>query len=95
MDNNLIQKIRQFFESKPVLRAYLFGSEARNESAESSDIDILVELDYSAPIGLEFLKMKIDLEDLLQKKVDLLSIPGVSKYIKPFIDQDKILIYEK
>jgi predicted nucleotidyltransferase len=35
------------------------------------------------------------LEDLLKRKVDLLTSNSVSKYIKPFIDSEKILIYEK
>ncbi|OGV01873.1 MAG: nucleotidyltransferase [Ignavibacteria bacterium RIFOXYB2_FULL_36_7] len=95
MSKDLKEQIKKFFKSKPVLRAYLFGSEARNESEGNSDIDILVELDYSKPIGLEFVKMKLELEELLNKKVDLLSSGGISKYIQPFIEQDKILIYEK
>ena len=39
--------------------------------------------------------MKFELEELINKKEDLLSRGGISKYIKPFIDKDKILIYEK
>ena len=95
MDNKLKRKINNFFKTKPVLRAYLFGSESRNESNNGSDVDILVELDYSKPIGLEFVKMKFELEELIHKKVDLLSSRGMSKYIQPYIDKDKILIYEK
>ena len=95
MNRNIEKQIKIFFRSKPVLRAYLFGSEARNESEINSDIDILVELDYSKPIGLEFVKMQLELEELLNKKVDLLSSRGISKYIQPYINQDKILIYEK
>jgi predicted nucleotidyltransferase len=95
MNRDIKYQINHFFSSKPVLRAYLFGSEARNESEENSDIDIMVELDYSKPIGLEFVKMQLELEDLLNKKVDLVSSRGISKYIQPYINQDKILIYEK
>jgi uncharacterized protein len=95
MDNKIKRKINNFFKTKPVLRAYLFGSESRNESDKGSDVDILVELDCSRPIGLEFVKMKFELEELIHKKVDLLSSGGISKYIQPFIDKDKILIYEK
>ena len=95
MNNTIKRQIEDYFRNRPVLRAYLFGSEAREESEENSDIDILVELDYSRPIGLEFVKMQLDLEKLLNKKVDLLSSKGISRYIQPFIDQDKILIYEK
>ena len=37
--------------------------------------------------------MKFDLEELLRHKVDLVS-DGLSKYVKPYVDKDKILIYE-
>ena len=59
-----------------------------------SDVDILVDLDYSKPVGLEFVQMQLDLQSLLQKSIDLVSSRGVSKYIKPFIDTDKKLLYE-
>lgn len=95
METKIKNQLKSFFRNKPVLRAYLFGSEARDESQENSDIDILVELDYTKPIGLEFVRMKLELEELLNKKVDLISSKGISKYIQPFINQDKILIYEK
>lgn len=95
MSNEYIDKIANCLKNKPVKRAFLFGSAARNEENEKSDIDILVELDYSYPIGLNFLQMKHELEYLLNRKVDLLTFNSVSRYIKPFIDSEKILIYEK
>ena len=95
MNKKLKKQISDFFKTKPVLRAYLFGSESRKESNKNSDVDILVELDYSKPIGMEFVRMKLELEEITHKKVDLLSSGGVSKYIQPFIEHDKILIYEK
>ena len=39
--------------------------------------------------------MKLDLEKLLNTKVDLVSINGISKYIRPIVDQEKELIYAK
>jgi len=87
--------LQQFFAGKPVKKAYLFGSSARNEAGKDSDIDLLVELDYSKHIGLGFVQMLLDLEDILHRKVDLVSTDGLSKYIKPFVDKDKILIYER
>lgn len=87
--------LRQFFAEKPVKKAYLFGSYARNEANSDSDIDLLVELDYSKPIGLSFIQMIIDLEALLQTKVDLVTEDGLSKYVKPYVDKDKRLIYER
>ncbi|MBU0560106.1 MAG: nucleotidyltransferase domain-containing protein [Bacteroidetes bacterium] len=95
MSNEYSEKIANCLRNKPVKRAFLFGSAARDEEDELSDVDILVELDYSQPIGLGFIRMKLELEDLLKRKVDLLTSNSVSKYIKPFIDSEKILIYEK
>ena len=78
-----------------MVRAYLFGSYVREEASVNSDIDILVDLDYSVPIGLEFVNMALDLEDMLEKKVDLVSSRGISKYIVPYIETEKKLIYER
>jgi predicted nucleotidyltransferase len=87
--------IQQFFAGEPVKRAYLFGSRARNEAGADSDMDILVELDHSNPIGMKFFSYHTALEQLLHIKVDLISAEGLSKYIVPSIDKDKILIYER
>ncbi len=89
------QILQQFFSNKPVKKAYLFGSYARNEANKNSDIDILVELDYSHPIGMKFFSFQTELEELLNMKVDLVTSDGLSKYIKPLIDNDKIIIYER
>ncbi len=87
--------LQQFFAGQPVKKAYLFGSYARNEADSKSDIDILVELDFSKHIGLGFIQMQLDLEELLHKKVDLVTTDGLSSHIAPFIHMDKLLIYAK
>jgi uncharacterized protein len=95
LDVDKIEKIKYYFKTRPVLKAYLFGSYANNEADAKSDIDILVDLDYSQNIGLQFIQMKIDLEKLLNSKVDLVSSNGLSRYIKPVVDSEKQIIYEK
>ena len=85
--------IQDYFKAQPVLKAYLFGSFVRGEASKNSDVDILVELDYSKDIGLDFIQMQIDLQNLLSKKVDLVSARGLSKYVQPVIDAEKQLIY--
>ena len=94
MSEQMLQTIRDYFATQPVQRAWLFGSYARGEEREDSDVDILVELDYARPVGLEFVQMQLDLQSLLKKPIDLVSSRGVSKYIKPYIDADKVLLYE-
>ena len=86
--------IQNYLKSQPVNRAYLFGSYARGEQDEKSDIDLLVELDSKTDL-FSFVRMRNELETLLQKPVDLISSRGLSKFIKPFIEKEKILIYEK
>ena len=90
-----IELIQDYFKAQPVLKAYLFGSYVRGEATAESDIDILVDLDYSQNIGLEFIQMQIDLQNLLAEKVDLVSARGLSKYIQPIIDTEKRLIYDR
>jgi predicted nucleotidyltransferase len=93
LDSSQIESIKSYFRTRPVLKAYLFGSYVRGDADAKSDIDILVDLDYSQSIGLQFIQMKLDLEKLLNSKVDLVSSNGLSKYIKPVIDSEKQLIY--
>ena len=95
LSNKDIETIKDYFQDKPVLKAFLFGSYSCETAVANSDIDILVELDYSKHIGLAFVNMKFDLEEKLHKKIDLVSSNSVSKYILPFINNDKQLIYEK
>ena len=92
----MFPQLISYFQSQPVLRAYLFGSVARGEQTQDSDIDILVELDYELGADFyQFLDMQEHLSALLNTHVDLVSANGLSPYIKPFIDQEKQLIYEK
>ena len=95
LSDKQIQSIKDFFSGQPVLKAYLFGSYSRGDETDESDVDLLVELDYTQPIGLEFIQMQIDLQQLLSKKVDLVSARGLSKYIQPVIDKEKLLIYAR
>lgn len=95
LSKNQIALISDFFSKQPVLKAYLFGSYGRGVGNKNSDIDLLVELDYTQPIGLEFIQMQIDLQELLSKKVDLVSARGLSKYVKPILDKEKKLIYAR
>jgi len=90
-----ISLLKDYFKDKPVLKAYLFGSFARGDANAESDYDILVELDYSQRIGLEYIQMQLDLTSILERNVDLVSEKALSPHIRPFIEKEKYLIYER
>lgn len=90
-----LAKIRSYFQEQPVLKAYLFGSFARGEADEESDIDLLIDLDYSQHIGLNFFGMHQDLEEILNRKVDVVPSDGVRSYVKTTIEKEKQLIYAR
>jgi len=68
-----------------VKKASLFGSYARGDYDDQSDVDLLI--DPPQGMGIQFITLKHELEDQLQKKVDLLSFKGIDKYLKPYILQ--------
>jgi predicted nucleotidyltransferase len=68
-------------EKYPIRTLAIFGSYSRNEQKENSDLDILVE--FSSKIGIKFVDLAEDLENILGQKVDLVSKNGIKeKYYK-------------
>lgn len=91
----LIPQIQEYLATQPVERAYLFGSCSRGEETKDSDVDLLVKLDYSKPIGMRYFQMMTDLESKLGRTVDLVSEDGLLSFARPYVDHDKIMIYER
>ncbi len=94
-NQNLIHQLQDYFSNQPVLKAYLFGSFARNEQDENSDIDLYVVFDPNVPIGMEFIQIYLDLKELTGREIDLVTEKSLSKYVKPQVEKEKILIYER
>ena len=92
----VIRTIQDFFKQEPVKRAWLFGSFSRMEERPDSDIDILVDLDSSVPMGLlQFASMMNHLERLLGRKVDLVANGSVKPFAQERINKEKVLVYER
>ena len=75
-----IRKILQLHKSRLIStyglkNSAIFGSYSRNQQNDASDLDILVE--FSRPVGIEFIDLAEELEGLLNIKVDLVSRNGV------------------
>ena len=95
LSQSKIDQIKEYFRDKPVKKAYLFGSFAKGTATSHSDLDILVELDLNHSMGLEFIQMKLDLEVLLKKEVDLVTTKGISHRVLPLVERTKQLIYAR
>jgi len=87
-----IKKIMPFICHKyPIKKIGIFGSVARNEEKEDSDLDILVE--FNNPIGFfDFIRLEKELSELLNKKVDLVSKKALKPSIKDEIIKETIYV---
>jgi predicted nucleotidyltransferase len=88
----------------PVLRPYkvrriaVFGSVIRGEDAPGSDLDILVTLPPPGErpvIGLKWFDLVEELSAALERPVDLVTEDGLSPYIRPYVEEEMVILYEE
>ncbi|MBQ7501498.1 nucleotidyltransferase domain-containing protein [bacterium] len=91
--NELKQVITPLAQQYGAERIFLFGSYARGEATEHSDIDLRI--DKGAIRGLQFASLIAELEDVLGKKVDLISTKGMDSRFLETIKPEEILLYER
>lgn len=93
MDINLHREsiLAMLAANKPVLASYgvnrigLFGSYVRNQATAQSDIDLLVDIQKEKKTFSNFLSLNHFLENLFDKKVELVTTQSLSPYIGPHI----------
>ncbi len=85
------QKAAPILREEGATRAALFGSVARGESKESSDIDILVDLPRGKTL-FDLAGIKIRLEESLGREVDVITYNSIDPLIKDFILKDQLQI---
>ncbi len=95
MDARVQGIISNYFKSKPVEKAWVFGSFSRGEETRDSDVDILVVLTPGAHMGLQFFRMIVDLEQLLGRSVDLVVDGNLLPFARESVEKDKVLVYER
>jgi hypothetical protein len=92
----MTRKIAEYFKTQPVLKAWLFGSFARGEETPDSDVDILVEFDQNSRVSLmKHAGMIVDLEQRLNRPIDLVVNGTLLPFATKSAERDKILIYER
>jgi predicted nucleotidyltransferase len=96
MNVGLLHKIQTTLAEEPVLRAWLFGSFARNEETPESDIDILVQFMPDAKISLfDYGGIIYKLEENTGCRIDLVEEHMLKPFARATVDHDKQLIYER
>ena len=72
----------------------LFGSTARGDDSPESDVDLLVA--FKEPVGLFALAhLRRELGERLGRRVDLVTEGFLSRYIRPYVEKEKVILYEE
>ena len=79
------KKIKPILKRHDVKKAAIFGSHARGEENKKSDIDILIEYKKDDKSLLDLSGLKIELEEKLDKKVDVLTYDSIHPFLKDII----------
>lgn len=93
--NEILDTLRKFKQKRGkfygILSLGLFGSSARGEQKEDSDIDICIELEQ--PSFLTRMDIRNELEDLFHKKVDVISLGAIMRPLfRQSLEQDAIFV---
>ena len=90
----ILEKLRDYkpeLQRKyPISRLGLFGSYARGEATENSDIDVAVE--FNGPMGLNFVAMANEIEDLFGTKVDVVPKRSIKPIYLSSVEKDILYV---
>lgn len=87
----LLNKYKEELKTKYHIKSIgLFGSVVRGDATEFSDIDILVE--FEKPIGLDFVILGDELEEILGVRVDLVTLNSIKPRMLEYIRQDLVYV---
>jgi predicted nucleotidyltransferase len=85
------EKITPILQQYGITKAAIFGSLAKGEAKTSSDVDILVEIKSDASL-LDFVGIKLELEEALGRKVDLVEYDTIKPLIREKILSEQVTI---
>lgn len=96
MDSQMIETIREYLKTQPVEKAWIFGSFSRGEERPDSDVDIIITIVPGAKFSLlDHAGMICDLEDLLNRAVDIVKDGTLLPFAEETANRDKKMIYER
>ncbi|GII05263.1 nucleotidyltransferase family protein [Planobispora takensis] len=87
------ERLVELCEKYGIAELAVFGSVARGEDRDDSDIDFLYVLKPDSDIGIEFFAFQEELENLLGRKVDVVSKEGLHWVIRDQILDDAQVLY--
>ena len=87
----LKNKIIPVLEQHDVIHAAVFGSFARGEERENSDLDLLVELGENKTL-LDLVALKLELEELLGREIDIVTNNALQSGIKEIVLKERVAI---
>ena len=99
----LRNKITPIAEKYNILEVYLFGSYARGDATEDSDVDVLIRREGSSIRGWMIGELYEDLQETLQKKIDLITIEAIqtseeatrSPWFIKNVERERVALYER
>lgn len=87
------EEMKALFKRYKVKRIAIFGSYAAGQPTRKSDIDFLVEFEKGASL-FDMIGLKLDIESLLKKTVDIATPKSLSKYIRRQVLKQAVYLYE-
>lgn len=93
-NEEIIKKIIPHIIAAGATRAGLFGSAARNQLTSESDVDLLVDLPTTTTL-LDFIALKLRLEEVLERPVDLVEYGALKPGMKDSILNEEVRLYDK
>jgi len=88
------EKVVAYCRRNRIRKLAFFGSVLRDDFSADSDIDVLVEFEPDAQIGLQFFKIEQELSEILGRKVDLNTAGFLSTHFREKVIAEAEVLYD-